>query len=236
MDLHVAQQAAPVEKSFATLRANVRAVFLVGALVRRECGTVGKAFPAAAGVRSFSVGLEVLAEVADRAENQLAVRAFAGSRRRVRLLAVRLYVPHQCGLPRERPAAFRAQVLAVLHVGAAVLLQSRQRLEDLAAYGAVIVAAGVVRQLVPFQRLFEGEPAAALRTEEGLLARVDTLVRFKVGPKPEALLTARTAKTSFSIRDGQIFVLGLRVDLGIIPGDPHFLRGVERTLLAGQSS
>lgn len=62
VDLHVAQQAAPVQKSFAALHAHVRAFFLVRALVRGERGAVGEALPAAAGVRSFFVGLEVLAE------------------------------------------------------------------------------------------------------------------------------------------------------------------------------
>ena len=220
VDLHVAQQAAPVEKPFAALRANVRPLFLVGALVRGERGAVGEALPAAAGVRPFSVGLEVLAEVAGRAENQLAVRALAGSRGPLHLLAVRLQVPHQRRLPRKRPAAFRAQVVAVLHVGAPVLLQSRERLKEPAADGAVVFAAGVVRQLVSLQRLLEGEPAAAPRAEEGLLARVDAPVRAEVGPKLETLLTARAAQTSFSARAGQIMVLSLRVDPGLIPHFP----------------
>lgn len=121
-------------------------------------------------------------------------------------------------------------------MGATVLLQSRERLEELAADGAVVAAARVVRQLVSLQRLFEGELAAALRTEEGLLARVGAPVRLEVGSKLEALLAVRTAEASFFVGDGQIVVLALRADLGVIPWDPHLLRGVQITLLAGQSS
>lgn len=236
VDLHVAQQAAFVEEAFPALRANVRPVFLVRALMRRERRAVGKAFPAAAGVRSLFVAQEVLVEVAGRAKNLLTMRAFIGSVRRVDVLAVCLYVSHQRGLPCKRPAAFRAQVLAVLHVGAAVLFQSQEGLEEASADQTVVVAARRVRQLVPFQRLFEGEPPAALRTEEGLLARVDALVCCEEGLELEALLTVWATKTSFFICDGQLLVLGLGVDLVVVLRDLDPIRGARGTLWAGESS
>lgn len=199
VDLHVAQQAALVEKAFPALRANMRTVFLMRALMRRERRAVGEAFPAAAGVRTLFVSQEMLVEVAGRAKNQLAMRTFIGTLLHVDVLAVRLYVSHQRGLPCKRPAAFRAQVLAVLRVGAAVLFQSQEGLEGPSTDQTIVVAARRVRQLVPLQRLFEGEPATALRTEEGLLARVGALVCFEEGLKLEALLTVWAAKTSFFI-------------------------------------
>lgn len=235
VDLHVAQQAALVEKALPALRANVRPVFLMRALMRRERRAVGKAFPAAAGVRSLFVGQEVLVEVASRAKNLFAMRTFIGTLRHIDVLAVCLYVSHQCGLPCKRSAAFRAQVLAVLHVGAAVLFQSQEGLEEPSADQTVVVAARRVRQLVPLQRLFEGEPAAALRTEEGLIARVDALVCFEEGLKLEALLTVRATKTSFFICDGQLLVLGLRVDLVVVLRDLDPIRGARGTLWAGES-
>lgn len=234
VDLHVAQQAALVEKAFPALRADVRPVFLMRALMRRERRAEGKAFPAAAGVRSLFVGQEVLVEVAGGAENLLAMRAFIGALGRVDVLAVCLNVSHQRGLPRKRPAAFRAQVLAVLHVGAAVLFQSQEGLEEPSTDQAVVVAARRVRQLVPLQRLFEGEPAAALRTEEGLLARVDALVSFEEGLKLEALLTVRATKTPLFICGGQLLVL--RVDLVVVLRDLGPIRGARGTLWAGESS
>lgn len=236
VDLHVAQQAALVQKAFPALRANVRPVFLMRALVRRERRAVGKALPAAAGVRSLFVGQEVLVEVAGRAENLLAMGTFVGTLRHIDVLAVCLYVSHQRGLPCERPAAFRAQVLAVLHVGAAVLFQSQEGLEEPSTDETIVAAARRVRQLVPLQRLFEGEPAAALRTEEGLLARVDALVRFEEGLKLEALLTVRATKTAFFVCDGQLLVLGLTVGLVVVLRDLSPIRGARGTLWAGESS
>lgn len=184
-------------------------------------------------MRSLFVGQEVLVEVAGRAENLLATRAFVGTLRHIDVLAVCLDVSHQRRLPRERPAAFRAQVLAVVHVGAAVLLQSQEGLEEPSADEAIVAAAGRVRQLVPLQRLFEGEPAAALRTEEGLLPRVDALVGFEEGLKLEALLTVRAAETSLFICDGQLLVLGLGVELDVVLRDLDIIRGA---LWAGESS
>lgn len=236
VDLHVARQAALVEEAFPALRTNVRPLFLMRALMRRERRAVGKAFPAAAGVHSLFVGQEVLVEVAGRAEKLLAMRAFIGTRRHIGGLAVSLYVSHQRRLPGKRPAAFRAQVLAVLHVGAAVLFQSREGLEEPSTDQTIVVAARRVRQLVPLQRLFEGEPAAALRTEEGLLARVDALVCFEEGQKLEALLTVWAIKTSFFICDGQLLVLGLGVDLVVLLRDLDPVRGARGTLWAGESS
>lgn len=236
VDLHVAQQATLVEEAFPALGADVRPVFLMRALVRRERRAVGETLPAAAGVRSLFVGQEVLVEVAGRAENLLAMRAFIGTLRHIDVLAVRLYVSHQRRLPCKRPAAFRAQVLAVLHVGAAVLFQSQEGLEEPSTDQAVVVAAGRVRQLVPLQRLFEGEPAATLRTEEGLLARVDALVCLEEGLKLEALFTVWAIKTAFFICDGQLLVLGLRVDLVVVLRELDPIRGARGTLWAGESS
>lgn len=236
VDLHVAQQAALVEEAFPALRANVRPVFLMRALVRRERRAVAKAFPAAAGVRSLFVAQEVLVEVAGGAENLLAMRAFTGTLRHVHVLSVSLDVSHQRRLPCKRPAAFPAQVLAVLHVGAAVLFQSQEGLEEASADETIVAAAGRVGQLVPLQRLFEGEPAAALGAEEGLLARVDAPVRFEEGLELEALLTVRATKTSFFICDGQLLVLGLRVDLVVVRRDLDPIRGATGTLWAGESS
>lgn len=184
-------------------------------------------------MRSLFVGQEVLVEVAGRAENLLATRAFVGTLRRLDVLAVCLYVSHQRRLPRKRPAAFRAQVLAVVHVGAAVLLQGQEGLEEPSADEAIVAAAGRVRQLVPLQRLFEGEPAAALRTEEGLLPRVDALVGFEEGLKLEALLTVRAAETSLFICGGQLLVLGLGVELDVLLRVLDPIRGA---LWAGESS
>lgn len=138
---------------------------------------------------------------------------------------------HQRGLPRKRPAAFRARVLAVLHVGPAVLFQSHGGLEELAADQAVVAAARLVRQLVPLQRLFEGEPAAALRTGEGLLARVDALVCSEEGLELEALPAVWTGETSFFVCDGQLLVFSLRVDLAVVV--PH--RGAEGELWTRES-
>lgn len=59
-----------------------------------------------------------------------------------------------------------------------VLPLSHQGLEELPADKALVLAPGLVRLLVPLQRLFEGEPPSALRTQEGLLACVDALVGF----------------------------------------------------------
>lgn len=230
VDLHVAQQAALVQEPFSALCTDVGPLFLMGALMRRERCAVGEAFPAATGVRLFFVGQEVLVEVACRAKNQLAMRAFIGTLRHVDVLAVRLYVSHQCGLPRKRPAAFRAQVLAVLHVGPAVLFQSHGGLEELSADQAIVAAARLVRQLVPLQRLFEGEPAATLRTGEGLLARVDALVCSEEGLELEALPTVWATEMSFFICDGQLLIFSLRVDLVVVP---H--RGAEGTLWTRES-
>lgn len=155
---------------------------------------------------------------------------FAGGLRRLRLPAVRLCVPRQRRLPRERPATLRAQVLAA--VRAAVRLQLRRRREEPSADGAA-VAAGcrVVHELVPLQRLLDGEAATALSADEGPLARVHAPVRSEVGPKPEALLTVRTAEACFFVP-----VLPLSVDLGVVPRDPQLLRWVRGALHAGESS
>lgn len=61
VDLHVVEQAAPVQEALAALCAHVRPLLLVDALVRGECRAVGKAFAAAARVRPLlPVGLQVL--------------------------------------------------------------------------------------------------------------------------------------------------------------------------------
>lgn len=53
---------------------------------------------------------------------------------------------------------------------------SQRRFEELATNQALVLAPGTVRLLVALQRLFEGEPASALRAEERLLPRVDSLM------------------------------------------------------------
>lgn len=180
MDLHVAQQPPLVEESFPTLRTNVWPLLLMDALMCGESCPVGEALSAVAGVHSFfSVSLEVFVEVAGTTEAQVTARAFVRVLCLVSILAVGLKVSHQRRLPGKRPATLRTQVLAVLHVGVLVLPLSHQGLEELSADQALVLAPGLVRQLVPLQRLFEGEPPSALRTQEWLLPCVDTLVSFK---------------------------------------------------------
>lgn len=180
VDLHVAQQTPLVEESFSTLRTNVWPLLLMDALMRRESGPVGEVLPAVAGVHSFfSVSLEVFVEVTGTAEAQVTARAFVRAIRLVSILAVCLQVSYQCRLPGKCPATLPTQVLAILHVGALVLLLSHQGLEELTTDQTLVLAPGFVRLLVPLQRLFEGEPPSALRTQEGLLARVDALVSFE---------------------------------------------------------
>lgn len=180
VDLHVAQQTPLVEKSFSALRTNVWPLLLMDALMRGESGLVGEALPTVAGVHSFfSVSLEVFVEVAGTAEAQVTARAFVRAIRLISILAVGLQVSYQRRLPGKCPATLPTQVLAILHVGALVLLLSHKRLEELSTDQTLVLAPGFVRVLVPLQRLFEGEPPSALRTHEGLLASVDALVSFE---------------------------------------------------------
>lgn len=180
MDLHVAQQTPLIEESLAALRTSVRPLLSMDALVRGEGRLVGEALSAVACVNSlFLVSLEVSVEVADTAEAQVTAGAFVGTPQPLCILAVSLQVSNQGRLPGKGPAALRTQVLSVLHVGALVLPLSHQGLEELPADQALVLAAGFVRLPVPLKRLLEGEPPPALRTQEGLFARVDALVRFE---------------------------------------------------------
>lgn len=152
MDLHVAQQSPLVEESFPALRTNVRPFLLMDALMGGESCPVGEALSTVAGVHSlFLVSLEVPVEVAGTAEAQVTARAFERTLHLVRILTVGLQVSHQCRLPGKRLAALRTQILPVLHVGALVLPLSHHGLEELPADQALILAARLVRLLVPLQ-------------------------------------------------------------------------------------
>ena len=152
VDLHVAQQTALVEESLPALRADVRPLLLMDALVCGESCPVGEALSAVAGVHPFFlVSLQVPVEVADTGEAQVTVRAFVRTLHLVGVLAVGLQVSHQRRPPGKRPAALRTQVLSVLHVGAPVLPLSHQGLEELPADQTLVLAPRLVRLLVPLQ-------------------------------------------------------------------------------------
>ncbi|TNN54172.1 hypothetical protein EYF80_035600 [Liparis tanakae] len=211
--LHVAQQAAPVQEALAALSAGVRPLLAVDALVRGERRAAREALAAVAGVRPLlRVRAQVALQVGGAAEAQGAAGAAVGARRR-RLLVLALLsvlaalallaVSHQRRLPGEGAAAAGAQVLSVLHVGAAVLPLSRRRLEELSADRALVAAPPAVRVPVPLQRLLEGEAAAALGAQEGLLARVDAAVSVQQRLEPEALEAVGAAEAALVPRGGR---------------------------------
>lgn len=179
VDLHVAQQTALVEEALPALCACVRPFFLMDALVRCEGRSVCEALATVAGVYFFLlVSLQVPVEVAGTAEPQVTARAFVRRLVLLGVLSVGLQMPHQCRLPGKSSSTLRTQVLAVFHVGALVLSLGRQGLEELPTDQAFIHPTRLVCLLVPLQRLFERETPPTLRTQEGLLTRVDPLVGF----------------------------------------------------------
>lgn len=97
MCLHVAQQTPLIEESLPALRANVRPLLLMDALMCGEGRPVGEALATVAGVHSFFlVSLEVSVEVTGTAEAQITARTFVRTLHLVSVLAVGLQVSHQC--------------------------------------------------------------------------------------------------------------------------------------------